>query len=180
MTIITRLDIGDAPTVRDFRREIRQTQEIFLRFTHRYWFSEVSDQPMARDLFRMWSDHLSLKRLHADLREEIQDMLNYLKFRHAAAAVDHDCATHRRHHDEHSARHGDDRRAWNERIRQSGGADWLDKLGLVALALAGTTLITYVVLRRSQPVARFLEAVADTRSTLGRQWKAFMAIFWDR
>jgi hypothetical protein len=78
MTIITRLDISDAPTVRDFRHDIRQTQEIFLRFTHRYWFSEVSDQPMARDLFRMWSDHLSLKRLHADLREELQDMLNYL------------------------------------------------------------------------------------------------------
>ena len=78
MTIISRLDISDIASVREFRREIRQTQEIFLRFTHRYWFSEVSDQPMAHDLFHMWSHNLSLNKLHADLREELQDMLNYL------------------------------------------------------------------------------------------------------
>jgi hypothetical protein len=28
-------------------------KEIFLRFTHRYWFHEISDQAQARALYRM-------------------------------------------------------------------------------------------------------------------------------
>ncbi len=57
---------------------------------------------------------------------------------------------------------------------------WLYKLGLVVCALVGTTLITYLVLRRSQPLARFLEAIADSRCTLQRQWRAFKAVLWER
>jgi hypothetical protein len=57
---------------------------------------------------------------------------------------------------------------------------WLFRLALVTVVLISTTLLTYAVLRRSQPLARFLEAVADTRSTLHRQWSAFWAVFWDR
>ena len=178
MTIITRLDISDAPTVRDFRREIRQTQEIFLRFTHRYWFSEVSDQPMARDLFRMWSDHLSLKRLHADLREEIQDMLNYLDSdmlrRQSTTIVRLTVVTMM------SILGTVTTGVLGMNVFAEAEKHWLYKLALVALALVGTTLITYAVLRRSQPLARFFEAVADTRSTLRRQWRTFWAIFWER
>ena len=40
--------ISDADSVRRFKRTIRQLLEIFLRFTHRYWFHEVSDQPQAK------------------------------------------------------------------------------------------------------------------------------------
>ena len=78
VSIITRLDVQDAETVRAFRHDIREMQEVFLRFTHRYWFSEVSDQAMVRDLFRMWSEHLTLKSLYAGLRDEIGDMMEYL------------------------------------------------------------------------------------------------------
>jgi hypothetical protein len=178
MTIITRLDIGDAATVREFRREIRQTQEIFLRFTHRYWFSEVSDQPMARDLFRMWSDHLSLKHLHADLREEIQDMLNYLDSdmlrRQSATIVRLTVVTMM------SILGTVTTGVLGMNVFAEAESHWLYKLGLVAFALAGTTLITYVVLRRSLSLARFLETIADTRCTLRRQWNAFKAVFWER
>ena len=34
--------------VRRFKRAIRQSFEIFLRFTHRYWFHEISDQAQAQ------------------------------------------------------------------------------------------------------------------------------------
>ncbi|MDN5752504.1 MAG: hypothetical protein L0H15_04365, partial [Nitrosospira sp.] len=48
---LSRLDIRRPDSVRVFRRDVKHVTEIFLRFTHRYWFHEVSDQAQARDLF---------------------------------------------------------------------------------------------------------------------------------
>jgi hypothetical protein len=76
---ISRLQIDSAESVVAFRRAIRQTLENFLRFTHRYWFHDVSDQVRAKELFRMWSDHLGTDRLYAEVREEIEDMNQYLE-----------------------------------------------------------------------------------------------------
>ena len=50
------LDIADADSVRRFKRAIRDSFDGFLRFTHRYWFHEVSEQAQARALFRMSTD----------------------------------------------------------------------------------------------------------------------------
>jgi hypothetical protein len=78
MVAISKLDIRDADSVRQFKRSIRHTLEIFLRFTHRYWFHEVSDQAEARHIFNMLTEHLGTDRLFAEAREEIQDMSDYL------------------------------------------------------------------------------------------------------
>ncbi len=78
MVAISRLDIRDVESIRVFKRSIRQTMEIFLRFTHRYWFHEVSDQAQARDLFRLWSGQLGTDALYDEVRNEIQDMTQYL------------------------------------------------------------------------------------------------------
>jgi hypothetical protein len=75
---LNKLDIHSAEAVRRFKRTIRATKEIFLRFTHRYWFHEVSDQVLARDLYHMCSNHLDVDRLYGEVREEIQDMNDYL------------------------------------------------------------------------------------------------------
>jgi hypothetical protein len=75
---ISHLDISDVETIRLFKRDIRQILEIFLRFTHRYWFHEVSTQTPARDLFRLWSEHLGTERLFREVRDEVQDMSDYL------------------------------------------------------------------------------------------------------
>jgi hypothetical protein len=72
------LDIQNADSVRHFKRLIRQTFEIFLRFTHRYWFHDVSDQAQARDLFNMCAENLGTDDLYNEVREEIQDMSSYL------------------------------------------------------------------------------------------------------
>lgn len=72
------LDIQNADSVRHFKRLIRQIFEIFLRFTHRYWFHDVSDQAQARDLFHMCTENLSTDALYNEVREEIQDMSSYL------------------------------------------------------------------------------------------------------
>lgn len=79
VTTMSHLDVEVPETVRRFRRDIRQTLEVFLRFTHRYFFSDVSDQALGRDLFRLWSGHLGTAKLYAELREEIQDMSQYLE-----------------------------------------------------------------------------------------------------
>jgi CorA-like Mg2+ transporter protein len=75
---LTRLDARDVDSIKRFKRRIRRLLETFLRFSHRYWFHEVSTQDQARDLFQMWRRHLDTERLYAEVREEIQDMSDYL------------------------------------------------------------------------------------------------------
>lgn len=72
------LDIADTESVKNFKRSTRQMFEIFLRFTHRSWFAEVSNQGPTRDLFRMLSERLDTARLYHEVREEVQDMAGYI------------------------------------------------------------------------------------------------------
>ena len=72
------LDISDAASVRRFKRTIRDSFAGFLRFTHRYWFHEVSEQPQVRALFRMCANHLELDALYKEVRERIAEMNLYL------------------------------------------------------------------------------------------------------
>jgi CorA-like Mg2+ transporter protein len=76
---LNRLDIQNVETIRVFKRSIRQTLEIFLRFTHRYWFHEISNQVQVRDLYRMLSGHLGSDTLYVEVRDEVKDMSNYLE-----------------------------------------------------------------------------------------------------
>ena len=72
------LDIADAASVRRFKRTIRDSFAGFLRFTHRYWFHEVSEQAQVRALFRMCSNHLELDSLYKEVKERIAEMNQYL------------------------------------------------------------------------------------------------------
>jgi hypothetical protein len=74
VSALNKLSIEDPDSVRVFKRQIRQLLEIFLRFTHRYWFHEVSDQPQARELYRMTSTYLGTDPLYVEIRNEIEDM----------------------------------------------------------------------------------------------------------
>jgi Mg2+ and Co2+ transporter CorA len=51
---------------------------VFLRFTHRYWFHEVSEQAQVRALFHLCTTHLGLNALHAEVKERMHDMNSYL------------------------------------------------------------------------------------------------------
>ena len=75
---ISQLEIDDPTSVRMFRNRVSHTQEIFLRFTHRYWFHAVSDQAQSRDLFTMMSHHLETGDLFERTRRRILDMTQYL------------------------------------------------------------------------------------------------------
>ncbi len=75
---LNRLDIRDPESVRRFKRAVRQMKEIFLRFAHRYWVYEVSDQAQAKELYRMNRGYLDCERLYAEVHDEIEDMSGYL------------------------------------------------------------------------------------------------------
>ncbi len=72
------LHVGDAASVRRFKRAIRASFEGFLRFTHRYWFHEVSEQPHVRALFHLTTGHLGVDPLYSEVKERIADMNGYL------------------------------------------------------------------------------------------------------
>ena len=75
---VSRLEIRDMESVRHFKREVRRIFETFLRFTHRYWFHEVSNQAQARDLFRMLTGHLETERLYHAVSAGMKEMNQYL------------------------------------------------------------------------------------------------------
>lgn len=75
---ISGLDLQDLDSVKDFKRVIRHTMEIFLRFTQRYWFEEISNQMQIKDLFRMCTTHLETKQMFLDVRQAVHDMHQYL------------------------------------------------------------------------------------------------------
>jgi hypothetical protein len=72
------LDVGDPPSVRRFKRSIRESFAGFLRFTHRYWFHEISLQAHVKALWHMCEQHLELEPLYAEVKERINDMNSYL------------------------------------------------------------------------------------------------------
>lgn len=72
------LEIHDPESVKRFKRIIRQNFEIFLRFNHRYWMHDLSDQVQLKALFQMCTQHLGSDGLYADVKEEILDMTQYL------------------------------------------------------------------------------------------------------
>ena len=75
---IKRLEIRSARSAAEFRRETYRLQESFMRFTQRYWFTDISDQAQTRDLFRLQRTHLGNEDLYKELRNEIFDMVQYL------------------------------------------------------------------------------------------------------
>src|SRR6185369_11100627 len=72
------LEIGNPASVRRFKRAIRASFEGFLRFTHRYWFHEISDQAQVKALWHLCARHLELDALYAEVKERIHDMSTYL------------------------------------------------------------------------------------------------------
>ncbi|HEX9474093.1 MAG TPA: CorA family divalent cation transporter [Steroidobacteraceae bacterium] len=75
---MNRLTVGVPDSVRAFKRTIRQMMEVFLRFTHRYWFHEISNQGVARDVFARLRRQLATAEIYHEVRSEVVDMNSYL------------------------------------------------------------------------------------------------------
>lgn len=78
MGAVNALNIRDDDSVRQFKRRIRANFETFLRFTHRYWFHELSERQHVQATFRLCSQHLRNDALYDEVRDEIAEMSHYL------------------------------------------------------------------------------------------------------
>jgi hypothetical protein len=174
---LRRLDINDPESVKRFKRAIRQNFEIFLRFTHRYWFHEVADQAQAKALFRMSAQHLGLDPLYTEVKERIYDMNEYL---------DSDSL----------------RRQANTVLRLT-VVTTFGLVGTVATGFLGMNLIaaaeqplsrkllylllvlvptigmTFYTVARSKALSDFLEALSDERLSTSAKFRALLAV-WRR
>lgn len=72
------LDIRISQSISRFRRRVYGGFEAFLRFTHRYWFHELSERSHVQALYRLCSKHLGNDGLYQEVKEELQDMSQYL------------------------------------------------------------------------------------------------------
>jgi Mg2+ and Co2+ transporter CorA len=72
------LDIRVSQSISRFRRRVYAGFEAFLRFTHRYWYHELSERAHVQALYRMCSKHLGNDNLYQEVKEELQDMSQYL------------------------------------------------------------------------------------------------------
>jgi hypothetical protein len=173
---VGRLDIRNSEAVRSFRHDSREALETFLRFTHRYWFYEISDQAETAELFELCRRHLGLDRLFADIRQEAQDMNRYLE--------------------------GEALRRQNETVVRLTVVTILGLVGTVVTGFLGmnlfafseetlatkillfvavtipTVLLTFHTVRRSRRLSEFLEALSDEESPFRAKWHAFVRIWW--
>ncbi len=158
---LNKLDIRDAESVKKFKRTIRQLLEIFLRFTHRYWFHEVSDQPQAKELFRMTANSLGTDRLYTEIREEIEDMSDYLESdtlrRQANTVVRLTVVTT-------FGLIGTVATGFlGMNLLALADAPFIEKLGWFFIVLIPVGAITFYTLIKSKRLSDFLEAISDER-----------------
>jgi len=168
------LNVASRPSVRRFRRRIRATTETFLRFTHRYWFHEVSEHQLVQSLFRRTTRHLHNDAMFEDVREEIRDMSNYLE--------------------------GDAQRRQSGTVMRltvvttfgligtfatgllgmnliaAADAPWTTRLGIFFWVMLGATLLILFAVAKSQRLADLLETLADERQTWGGRFRAIYGI----
>jgi hypothetical protein len=174
---LNRLDIRDPESIKRFKRIIRQLLEVFLRFTHRYWFHEVSDQPQAKELYRMTSSYLGADRLYQEIRDEIEDMSNYLESdtlrRQANTVVRLTVVT-----------------AFGligtvatgflgMNLIALADASMLEKIGYFLIVLIPTTVVTFYTIVKSKRLSDFLEALSDERLPAAAKFKT-LADVWKR
>jgi hypothetical protein len=166
VTTMNRLDPRRRESVGRFRHDIRATLEVFLRFTHRYYFSEISDQAPIREIFRMWSGHLGTGRLFQELREEINDMAGYLETdllrRQAVTILQLTVVTLFSQIGMLATGFlGMNIFGWND-------VDGLTKAAIFLAALIPSALITFYTVLKARRLANFLDSLANEK--LG--WKA--------
>ncbi len=161
---LRRLEIENPESVKRFKRAIRQQFEIFLRFTHRYWFHEIADQAQAKALFHLTSTHLGLDRLYAEVKEEIHDMDEYLNTdslrRQANTVVRLTVVTT-------FGLIGTVATGFlGMNLLAAAESPLLERIILFAVTLAATIFLTLYTLAKSRRLADFLGALSDERLTL--------------
>ena len=175
VAIVSQLDVKDAEATRVFRRDIRLALENFLRFEHRYWFHEISNQAQTRELFQMTQRHLQLDSLFAEVREELHDMSNFL-----------DVDAMRRQNETVvrltvvtifgligtivTGFLGMNLFSWSDQP-----AAW--RFGMFFLVLVPTLLLTLYMVTKSRRLSEFLDALSDEGLSVREKFKALWRVW---
>ena len=172
------LDIQQPESVKRFKRKIRKLKEVFLSFTHRYWFHEISHQPIAKELYARCTQQLGTDALYGEVRDEIEAMDDYL---------DSDSL----------------RRQANTVVRltvvtvfgligtvatgflgmnllSEAEAPMWRRLGLFAIVMLLSVGLTFYTITKSKKLSDFLDAVSDERLSARAKWRALLAVWWPR
>ena len=170
------LDVGDPASVRRFKRSIRSSFEGFLRFTHRYWFHEVSEQAQVRALSHMASAHLDLDPLYREVKERIADMNGYLDAdslrRQANTVVRLTVVTI-------LGLIGTVTTGFlGMNLLAEADAPLERKLWIFAVTFVLTTVLTFYTMGKSKGLSDFLDALSDDRLSLWQKTKALAAVWW--
>ncbi|XZG71248.1 hypothetical protein ACTSKR_05110 [Chitinibacteraceae bacterium HSL-7] len=169
------LNVRDAASVKRFKRVIRLTLETFLRFNQRYWFREMSNQPVAAQLFAMLRQHLDTERQYTDVRESVQSMNQYLE--------------------------NDDLRRQADTVVRLTVVTILSMIGATVTGLLGMNLLdeasqpfsikllvffgclvpvgflAILTVMKSRQLSEFLDVLADQRSNGAQRFEALRAVF---
>ncbi len=169
------LDITDPGSVRTFKRSIRSCFASFLRFTHRYWFHEVSEQAQTRALFRKCAQHLGLDPLFAEVKERIADMNNYLEAdslrRQANTVVRLTVVTI-------FGLIGTITTGFlGMNLLSEADASMERRVFIFALVFVLTTAITVYTMIKSKRLSDFLDVLSEERVSAWSKFKAFIAIW---
>jgi hypothetical protein len=171
------LDITDADSVRQFKRTIRECFGGFLRFTHRYWFHEISEQAQVRALFRMCSSHLELDPLYAEVKERIADMNQYLETdsmrRQANTVVRLTVVTI-------LGLIGTITTGFlGMNLLAEADASMPRRVVIFSIVFVLTTALTVYAIAKSKRLSDFLDVLTDERASFWQKCKAFVAV-WQR
>ena len=68
-----------------FRDEMLDIEREFLAFEQRYWFSQVSNQLQAREIYDLWLERTNVAKVYLEVREQVRAANTYLDAREQAA-----------------------------------------------------------------------------------------------
>ncbi len=171
------LDVGETSSVRRFKRAIRASFEGFLRFTHRYWFHDVSEQAQVRALFHLCTRHLGLDPLYAEVKERVADMNSYLDAdslrRQANTVVRLTVVTI-------LGLIGTVTTGFlGMNLLAEAEAPWDRKLLIFVVTFVITSVLTFYTMGKSKGLSDFLDALSNERLSVWMKVKALAAV-WRR
>ena len=174
---LKRLDIRSTPSVKRFKRSIRSSFERFLRFTHRYWFHEISQQAQVKALSHLCAHHLGTDALYDEVRERIGDMNTYLDAdslrRQANTVVRLTVVTL-------FGLIGTITTGFlGMNLLAEADAPVIKKIAWFAVVGLFTTWLTVYTMIKSKRLSDFIDALSDDRQTLRGKFAAFVAV-WRR
>jgi len=135
----------------------------------------VSDQPQAKELYRMTATYLGADRLYDEIRNEIEDMSGYLESdtlrRQANTVVRLTVVT-----------------AFGligtvvtgflgMNLIALAEASMLEKIGYFMIVLVPTTVLTFYTIVKSKRLSDFLEAISDERMPTAAKFKSLLDVW---